>query len=145
MKVSTKGRYALRMLVDLAERQKDGFIPLKEIAERQNISKQYLEQIVALLNTSTFLRASRGKQGGYMLANEPSKYTVGQVLRITEGSLAPIACLDDEINQCDRAGFCSTLPVWKGFYKVITDYFDNITLQDILDQNQERRADNYVI
>ena len=143
MKISTKGRYALRMLLDLAEHKGEGFISLKEIAERQNISKQYLEQIVSLLNTSNILRANRGKQGGYMLAKDPSTCTVGQVLRITEGNLAPVTCLEDEINQCDRAGFCKALPMWNGLNKVITDYLDNVTLQDMLDQ--EQNINNYVI
>ena len=145
MKVSTKGRYALRMLLYLAEHNADGFISLKEIAEKQNISKQYLEQIVSLLNTSNIIRTSRGKQGGYMLAKEPSLCTVGQVLRITEGSLTPISCLDDEINQCERADFCLTLPMWQGLNKIITEYLDGVTLQDILEQYHERSADNYVI
>ena len=143
MKVSTKGRYALRMLLDLAEHKDDGFISLKEIADRQKISKQYLEQIVSLLNTSNILRANRGKQGGYMLAREPSGYTVGQILRITEGSLAPVACLEDEVNQCDRMEFCKTLPLWEGLNKVITDYLDGITLQDILERSQEQSASIY--
>ena len=138
MKISTKGRYALRMLLDLAERKDNGFISLKEIAERQNISKQYLEQIVSLLNTSDILRASRGKQGGYMLAKKPSEYTVREILRITEGSLAPVACLRDEVNQCNRAGFCKTLPMWEGLGKVISDYLDGITLQDMLEQHLEQ-------
>ncbi len=126
MKVSTKGRYALRMLLDLAEHKDDGFISLKEIAKRQNISKQYLEQIVSLLHASNMLRANRGKQGGYMLAKEPSQYTVGQILRTTEGNLAPVACLGDEINQCDRAESCKTLRMWKGLDKAIADYLDGI-------------------
>ena len=133
MKVSTKGRYALRLLLDLAEHRSGGFISLKEIADRQSISKQYLEHIVSLLNTSSILRTNRGKQGGYMLAKEPSEYTVGQILRITEGNLMPVACLEDEINQCERACFCKTLPMWKGFSKVISEYLDNVTLQDMLD------------
>ena len=145
MKVSTKGRYALRMLLALAEHKNNGFISLKEIAEKQNISKQYLEQIVALLNTSNLLRANRGKQGGYMLAKEPCEYTVGQILRITEGSLAPVACLEDETNQCERASFCKTLPMWKEFNKVIEDYLDSVTLQDMLDRYQEQIVDNYMI
>jgi len=103
LKISTKGRYALRLLLDLAEHKNEGFISLKEISERQSISKLYLEQIVSLLNTSNILRANRGKQGGYMLAKEPEKCTVGQILRLTEGNLAPVACLEDETNQCDRA------------------------------------------
>ncbi|MCL2071554.1 MAG: Rrf2 family transcriptional regulator [Oscillospiraceae bacterium] len=146
MKISTKGRYALRMLLDLAEAKDSGFISLKEIAERQGISKQYLEQIVSLLNTSDILRTSRGKQGGYMLLKEPSQYTVGQILRITEGSLAPISCLDDEVNQCERADGCKTLYMWDGLYKVIADYLDGITLADILERNySEVRAGSYVI
>ena len=145
MKISTKGRYALRMLLDLAEQKDKGFISLKEIAERQNISKQYLEHIVSLLNTSDILRANRGKQGGYMLAKSPAEYTVGQILRITESSLVPVACLEDEANQCKRAGFCKTLPMWNEFYRLINEYFDGITLQDILDQHSAQSADNYVI
>ena len=143
MKVSTKGRYALRMLLDLAEHG-GGFISLKEIAERQNISKQYLEQIVSLLNTSNILRTNRGKQGGYMLAKRPSEYTVREILRITEGNLAPITCLEEEINQCDKAGYCKTLPMWTGLKKVINDYLSSITLQDMLEQYNES-ADNWVI
>jgi Rrf2 family protein len=145
MKISTKGRYALRLLLDLAEHGDGGFIALKEIAERQDISKQYLEQIVSLLNTSDILRTNRGKQGGYMLAKEPHQCTAGQVLRITEGSLTPVACLDDELNQCDRAGFCKTLPMWNGLNKVIADYLDSVTLQDMLEQYQGYSPDNYAI
>ena len=145
MKISTKGRYALRMMLDLAEHTGEGFIPLKEIAERQGISKQYLEQIVSLLNTSSILRAGRGKQGGYMLAKKPSEYTVGQILRITEGNLVPVACLEDEPNQCGRASMCKTLSVWKGLYKVMNDYLQSITLQDILDQCSGQSAGDYSI
>jgi Rrf2 family protein len=132
------------MLLDLAEHKNDGFISLKEIAERQNISKQYLEQIVSLLNTSHILRTNRGKQGGYMLAKQPSSYTVREILRITEGSLAPVACLDEEINLCEKVDFCKTLPMWTGLQKVINDYLDGVTLQDMLEQYQES-ADNWVI
>jgi Rrf2 family protein len=145
LKVSTKGRYALRMLIDLAEHQQNGFVSLKDIAERQNISKQYLEQIIPLLNTSNILRANRGKLGGYMLAREPSQYTAGQILQITEGSMAPVACLDDDVNKCERADNCSTLPMWEGLNRVIADYLNGITLQDMLDQHLERGANNYVI
>ena len=135
LKVSTKGRYALRMMLDLAEHKDEGFISLKEIAKRQNISKQYLEQIVTLLNTSNILRTSRGKSGGYMLAKAPSEYTVGQILRITEGGLAPVACLTDEVNLCDRASACQTLPMWIGLNNVISEYLDAITVQDLLQQS----------
>jgi len=141
LKVSTKGRYALRMLLDLAEHKNNGFISLKEIAKRQNISKQYLEQIVALLNTSNILRTNRGKQGGYMLAKRPAEYTVKEILRITEGNLAPITCLEEEINQCDKAGYCKTLPMWTGLKKVINDYLESITLQDMLEQYEESAYD----
>jgi Rrf2 family protein len=132
------------MLIDLAEHKGDGFISLKEIAERQNISKQYLEQIVSLLNTSNILRTNRGKQGGYMLAKEPSGYTVKEILRITEGNLAPVVCLEEEVNQCDKAGYCKTLPMWEGLKKVINDYLGSVTLQDMLEQYQDS-ADNWVI
>jgi Rrf2 family protein len=135
MKISTRGRYSLRMLLDLAERRGEGFVPLKDIAQRQGISKKYLEQIVTLLSNSGFLRTSRGYQGGYMLAKEPGQYTVGQVLRITEGGLEPVACLEDEDNICDRAPECKALSVWQGLQQVVDDYLDGITLQGILDDH----------
>ena len=144
MKISTKGRYALRLLLDLGEHRGDGFVSLKEIAERQDISKKYLEQIIPILNKTGVLRTNRGAQGGYMLARTPDKYTVGEILRLTEGSLAPVACLEQEPNLCERQESCTTLPVWRGLYRVINDYLDNITLQDILDQEHEKGGD-YVI
>ncbi len=145
MKISTKGRYALRMLLDLAEHQNDGFIALKDIAVRQNIFKKYLEQIVPILNKSDFLRTNRGFQGGYQLAKSPEKYTVGEILRLTEGSLSPVACLEHDPIECERKGECATLPVWQGLYRVISEYLDGITLQDILDQQRERHSNDYVI
>ena len=145
MKISTKGRYALRMLVDLAAHQKGEFISLKDIAERQNISKKYLEQIVPLFSKTDILRTNRGFQGGYMLARSPEKCSVGEILRLTEGSLAPVACLEQEPNECARSGDCITLPVWQGLYRVISDYLDNITLQDILDSQRDRYTNDYVI
>ncbi|MBQ7717827.1 MAG: Rrf2 family transcriptional regulator [Clostridia bacterium] len=145
MKISTKGRYALRMLVDLAEHQGNSYIALKEIAERQNISKKYLEQIVPILNKSNVLRTSRGFQGGYRLAQSPSKYTVGDILRLTEGGLAPVSCLENEPVQCDRSTNCVTLPVWRGLNKAINDYLDSITLQDLLDMQRESYANDYII
>lgn len=114
MKISTKGRYALRMLLDLAQHQNDGYVALKDIARRQNVSKKYLEQIVPMLNKSDILLASRGFQGGYRLAQSPDKYTVGMILRITEGSLAPVACLDHDPVLCDRSADCITLPCGRG-------------------------------
>lgn len=145
MKISTKGRYALRMLLDLAEHRNEQYVTLKEIAERQNISKQYLEQIVAILNSSNILRSTRGKKGGYMLAKEPSQCSIAWILRITEGSLAPIACLEDDTNQCERAEYCKTLPMWKGLNKVITDYLESVTLEDLMQQSSESYVGNYVI
>lgn len=145
MKISTKGRYALRMLLDMAEHQNDGFISLKDIADRQNISKKYLEQIIALFNNTGILRSSRGFKGGYRLARDPENYTVGEILRITEGSLAPISCLEYEPNMCGRSAECKTLVVWKGLYKVITDYLDGITLRDIMDQNSSLAGNDYII
>lgn len=140
MKISTKGRYALRMLIDLAEHRDDGYIALKDIAARQGISKKYLEQIVPILNRTDFLKANRGFQGGYQLARTPDRYTVGEILRLTEGSLAPVACLESNPVECERSAICATLPVWQGLYQTITDYLDNITLQDILDKKPEQGA-----
>lgn len=145
MKISTKGRYALRMLLDLAEHKNSGYIPLKEIANRQNISKKYLEQIVGILNQSGMLRTNRGYQGGYMLAQPAEQYTVGQVLRITEGNLSPVACMETEPNLCERSAQCKTLPVWRGLNRVITEYLDSITLQDILDDTKHAEDVGYGI
>lgn len=145
MKISTKGRYALRMMLDLAEHQKDGFIALKDIAERQNISKKYLEQIVPILNKADVLRTTRGFQGGYRLAKSPDSYTVGEILRLTEGSLAPVACLEHDPIECSRSVGCATLPVWQGLYRVINEYLDGITLQDILDQQEAMYSNDYII
>lgn len=145
MKISTKGRYALRMLVELAMKKDEGYIALKDIAERQNISKKYLEQIAPLLNRAGLLKTNRGYQGGYMLAKNPASCTVGEILRITEGSLAPIPCLEHDINDCPRADKCSTLFVWEGLYNAITEYVDGITLQDILDRCAESGGGDYCI
>ncbi|MDR0335847.1 MAG: Rrf2 family transcriptional regulator [Planctomycetaceae bacterium] len=134
MKISTKGRYALRMLLDLAEHRNDGFIALKDIAERQNISKKYLEQIVALLNRTDVLSTNRGSQGGYRLAHLPDKYTVGDILRITEGSISPVADSDLEHRRHENPTATMSSAVWHGLEKVITEYLDGITLQDIIDK-----------
>lgn len=145
MKISTKGRYALRMLVDLAEYREEGYIALKDIAERQNISKKYLEQIVLLFTKTDVLKTSRGYQGGYMLAKLPRECTVGEILRITEGSLAVVPCVEQDPIECRRSADCPVLPVWRGLYKAINEYLDSITLQDILDQERERAVSDYVI
>lgn len=143
MKISTKGRYAIRMLLDLAQHSSDEFVALKDIAERQKISKKYLEQIVPILNRSDILTTNRGYKGGYRLAKPASHYKVGDILRLTEGSLAPVACLDLDPVGCEKSADCPTLPIWQGLYKVITDYLDGITLQDIIDMHQS--SDDYVI
>lgn len=134
MKISTKGRYALRMMVDLAMHQGDGCVALKDVAVRQGISKKYLEQIVPLLNKAELLKTNRGYQGGYSLSKPPERYTVGEILRVTEGSLSPVSCLQYGENTCPRKGECITLPVWEGLYKAITDYLDGITLRDIIEK-----------
>ena len=126
------------MLIDLSEHQDDGYVALKDIAERQNISKKYLEQIVPLFNKTDILRTNRGFNGGYRLAQSPDKYKVGEILRITEGSLAPVSCLEHTPIDCERCEECPTLPVWQGLYRVINEYLDGITLQDIIDQQKER-------
>lgn len=145
MKISTKGRYALRMLLDLAEHRADGYISLKDIAARQEISKKYLEQIVSILNRPDILKTNRGYQGGYQLAKAPDQYTVGDILRITEGGLAPVACLEQDPVQCNRSAKCATLPVWQGLYRVVNEYLDSITLQTILDMQQEQNGYDYII
>lgn len=145
MKISTKGRYALRMMIDLAQNQGDGYVSLKDIANRQEISKKYLEQIVAILNKPDVLRTNRGYQGGYRLAKNANEYTVGDILRLTEGGLAPVSCLDNSFILCDRAENCITLPIWKGLYKVISEYLDSITLQDIIDKNSDVSNFDYII
>ncbi len=144
MKISTKGRYALCMLLDLAEHQNDGFIALKDIAERQAISKKYLEQIVPILNKSNILRTNRGFQGGYRLAKSPAQYTVGEILRLTETNLSTSAVASGTI-LCERSSEAALLPVWQGLHRAVNDYLDGITLQDILDRQKEQYMNDYVI
>lgn len=145
MRISSKGRYALRLMIDLAEHTDDGYIPLKDIANRQNISKKYLEQILPLCNKPGILKTTRGNQGGYMLAKAPSEYKIGEILRLTEGSLAPVECLDNDPVGCERSTICPTLPVWKGLYKVINEYLDSVSLQDIIDQQKDRYSNDFSI
>jgi len=135
MRISTKGRYALRMMIDVAENSGGGRVTIKEISERQEISIKYLEQIAAVLTHAELLRSERGSQGGYVLTKSPDKYTAGEILRAIEGRLAPVACLESEVNTCERANVCKTLPFWEGLYKVIDDYLDSVTLQDLVVQN----------
>ena len=132
MKISTKGRYAIRFLLELAKNEKN-CLSLKEVAENQNISKKYLEQIAPLLTNSGYLRAARGYRGGYMLSKDPKDCRIGEILRVTEGNLAPVACLENTPIECERKDRCLTLPLWNGLYSVICEYLDGITLQDLLD------------
>lgn len=135
MKISTKGRYALRLLLDIAQQGEGAVVSLKEVSGRQDISVKYLEQIVLRLNKAGFLKSIRGVQGGYMLTRAPKEYIVGDVLRAVEGSLAPTTCLQDDVNHCERCGDCDTLWFWQGMDAVISDYVDHHTLQDFLDRS----------
>lgn len=134
MKISTKGRYALRVLVDLAENGKKKNVSIREIAERQRISDKYLEGIVARLSAAGYVKSVRGKYGGYRLAKEPKEYTVYDILRAAEDSIALVACLEDEVNQCPRSKTCMTLPLWEHMQAQFKEYMEKLTLQDVLDK-----------
>lgn len=135
MKISTKGRYAVRVMLDLALHNTGECIPAKEIAKRQGISEKYLEQIIAVLNKAGYVNSVRGAQGGYRLSRAPEEYTVGMILRQTEGSLAPVACLEEDTEECERCDTCATLAVWKKLYEAINQVVDNITVADLVKQS----------
>ena len=141
MKISTKGRYALRLMVDLALNNTGEPISLKDIARRQEISDKYLEQIISVLNSAGFVRSVRGPQGGYMLKNRPENYTVGMILRLTEGSLAPVSCVEDDAPECDRMDSCATMRVWKQLNDAINGVVDNITLADLVEWQKNNGSD----
>ncbi|MGI6229071.1 MAG: RrF2 family transcriptional regulator [Christensenellales bacterium] len=145
MKISTKGRYALRLMLDIAQNSKGEYVRLKDISERQEISEKYLEQITATLAKMGLIKGVRGAQGGYKLVKSPSDYTLGSILRATEGNLAPVACLDGEENLCPRKDKCVTLNFWKEFGKVINDFIDSKTLQDLIDENSDIEGNDYII
>ena len=130
--ISTRGRYALRVLIDLAEHQDAGYIPMKQVAERQEISLKYLEQILPLLTRGKLIEGLHGKGGGYRLINPADRCRVGDVLRLTEGDLAPVACLGCDAKTCSRSKQCKTLPMWEMYYKIKNDYFDHITIADLM-------------
>ena len=134
MKISTKGRYSLRLMLDLAQHYEDGPLSLKDISERQNISKKYLEQIVPLLTNAGLLSANRGHMGGYRLTKSPCEITVAEVVKCTEGSIQPVSCMTGASNECPQQLECLTLPVWQGLYDVMQEYLQSISLQDILDK-----------
>lgn len=131
MRVSTKGRYALRIMIDLAEHNTGEYIRLKDISERQGITLKYLEQIMPLLTRAGYVKSYRGNNGGYMLAKRPEDYTAGDILRVTEGSLAPVPCIEDSPNLCERCEECGTLAFWEGMWKVILDYANSVKLTDL--------------
>lgn len=143
MLVSTKGRYALRVMIDLAEHQGAGYIPLKEIARRQGISEKYLESIIKLLVKAQLLSGLRGKGGGYKLTRPPEQYTVYGILLLTEDSMAPVACLEEWADPCARAAECRTLELWQGLDQVIREYLSGVTVADLTRQGAD--GDNYVI
>ena len=143
MLISTKGRYALRVMIDLAEHQTDGYVPLKVIAERQGISEKYLESIIKLLVKARLLNGVRGKGGGYKLTMAPEQYAVGTILRLTEESMAPVACLEPGAESCPRASECRTLELWRGLDQVISNYLDHVTVADLMQTGSS--GDDYVI
>ena len=140
--ISTRGRYAIRVLIDLAEHRGEGFTPMKEVAKRQEISLKYLEKIMPLLSKAGLVEGQHGKGGGYRLTREPESYRIGDILRLTEVDLAPVACLSAPVNTCQRAAYCRTLPMWQKYYEMTLDYFDSITIRDLM---QIESGGDYVI
>ncbi len=133
MLVSTRGRYALRVMIDLAEHYNSGYIPMKDVATRQELSLKYIERIMPLLTKGKLVEGVHGKGGGYRLLKTPEDCTVGEILRLTEGDLAPVSCLECDSKPCERAGECKTLPMWTKAHTMINDYFDGIRLSDLMD------------
>ena len=144
MKISTKGRYALRLMLDLAMHSTGNPVSLKDVAKRQGISDKYLEQIISSLNRAGYVKSVRGAQGGYMLRRDPEEYTVGMILRLTEGSLAPVSCIEDDEVSCDRQESCVTLILRKKLKHAVREVVDHTTLQDLVDWQREKNGD-YVI
>ena len=144
MKISTKGRYALRLMIDIAMHNEAGPVRIKDISSRQGISDKYLEQIISVLHKAGYVRSIRGPQGGYLLVKKPKEYTVGMILRLTEGSLAPVSCLDYEENDCERQSSCATFILWTRLNDAIKSVVDNVTLADLVEW-QCSAGDNYSI
>lgn len=140
MKISTKGRYATRVMLDLALHNTGQCIKVKDIAARQGISEKYLEQIISVLNKAGYVKSVRGAQGGYRLAKAPEEYTVGMILRLTEGSMAPVSCLDEDAEICVRGDTCETLPVWKKLHEAISQVIDNVTIADLMEDARAEGA-----
>ena len=144
MKISTKGRYALRIMLDLAMNDRSQLVPLKAIAARQNITVKYMEQIMTPLSRAGFVTSERGANGGYRLSRSPENYRVGDILRVMEGSIVPVACLEDCPNQCARQEDCMMLAFWEGLRDVINRYVDGVTRQDLLERRKESQSDSFV-
>lgn len=144
MKISTKGRYALRLMIDLAMNSVGEPVSLKDVAKRQGISEKYLEQIISVLNRAGYVKSIRGAQGGYLLRRAPEEYTVGMILRLTEGSLAPVTCVEDGDFPCERQENCVTVILWKKINEAINSVVDSITLQDLVDWQNEKNG-QYII
>ena len=142
MKISTKGRYAVRVMLDLALNNTGECIKVKDIAARQGISEKYLEQIIAVLNKAGYVKSVRGAQGGYRIAKKPEDYTVGMILRLTEGSMATVSCLEEGAPECERCDTCETLEVWKDLYAAINGVIDNVTIADLVER-RKRRTENF--
>lgn len=132
MMISTRGRYALRVMIDLAEHQEDGYTPMKDVAKRQSVSLGYMEKILPVLVKNGIVEGLQGKTGGYRLIRKPEEYTLGEILRLSEGSLAPVACLECGATPCDKATDCRTLPVWTELDRRINEYLDSVTVSDLL-------------
>lgn len=143
MTISTKGRYALRIIIDLAENDSGAYIPMKSVAERQGLSHKYLEHILPVLKQNNIVDGIHGKGGGYRLTRSPEEYTVGEILRVVEGDLAPVACLECGAKVCDRVDSCRTIKMWRNFKTLIDEYFDGITIKDLMqiDTNPEKKID----
>ena len=144
MKITTKGRYALRLMLDLALNNSGKPVRIRDVSVRQNISDKYLEQIISVLNKARFVRSIRGPQGGYLLTRRPEEYTVGMILRLTEGSMAPVDCVDEELGHCPKMTECATSVVWKRLNDAISDVIDNITLQDLVDWQIVKNGEYYI-
>lgn len=140
--ISTKGRYSIRILLDLAEHRNGRYIPMKDVAARQDVSLKYIEKLVPALKSAGLIESSHGIGGGYRLTREPEQYTLWEILKLAEGDLAPVSCLQENAAVCTRAAECRTLPVWENYYRLTKDYFSGITLADLMDAPS---ADNYVI
>ncbi|MBQ3866171.1 MAG: RrF2 family transcriptional regulator [Clostridia bacterium] len=140
--VSTKGRYAVRVMIDLAQHRTGAYIPMKEVAARQEISLKYLEKILPVLTKNGLIEGVHGKGGGYRLLKDPEICTVWEVLNLAEGDLAPVSCLAEGAAPCARAAYCQTLPMWEGYYNMTKAYFSGITIQDLADTE---RAENWTI